>query len=198
MRGRSSPDLPRSGTGFRERPIGLLSSMREPMWRRLRYLILRRKKDFAIPIRRHCSALCRSTASSRSSGSQPYGKEFLSGCPYASRCELADGTCGKEVEYTSSRRHGEMPEKPRKEGNGRYEAGGESALFFDMTTETDRFLNNLSMTLTSTDRLGLIAPSGFGKRHSARFWRDMRSRTAVKCFWTESRFQTGRGTARCR
>ncbi len=52
------------------------------------------------------------------SGSQPYGKEFLSGCPYASRCELADGTCGKEVEYTSSRRHGEMPEKPRQEVTG--------------------------------------------------------------------------------
>ena len=37
------------------------------------------------------------------SGSQPYGKDFPAGCPYAARCELADGACGKEVEYTGLR-----------------------------------------------------------------------------------------------
>lgn len=63
------------------------------------------------------------------SGSQPYGKEFLSGCPYASRCELADGTCGKEVEYTSLRGGMVRCRKAAEGGNGRYEAGGESALF---------------------------------------------------------------------
>ena len=37
------------------------------------------------------------------------------------------------------------------------------ALSFRYNNGNRQILNNLSMTLTSTDRLGLIAPSGFGK-----------------------------------
>ena len=37
------------------------------------------------------------------------------------------------------------------------------ALSFRYDNGNRQILNNLSMTLTSTDRLGLIAPSGFGK-----------------------------------
>lgn len=37
------------------------------------------------------------------------------------------------------------------------------ALSFRYDNANRQILNNLSMTLTSTDRLGLIAPSGFGK-----------------------------------
>lgn len=37
------------------------------------------------------------------------------------------------------------------------------ALSFQYDNGNRQILNNLSMTLTSTDRLGLIAPSGFGK-----------------------------------
>ncbi len=73
------------------------------MWRRLRFLILRRKKDFAIHIRRRCFGLCRKDGFVPVSGSQPYGKGIFRRAVRMRRGELADGACGKEVEYTGLR-----------------------------------------------------------------------------------------------
>lgn len=36
-------------------------------------------------------------------GTQPYCKEYLAGCPYAPRCELAGEECGGQVEYRELR-----------------------------------------------------------------------------------------------
>lgn len=122
------------------------------------------------------------------SGSQPYGKDFPAGCPYAARCELADGACCKEMEYIrASGRQGEMPQsglsrafqrgwsrKVRQEDGIGYLKGRRQEVTGDMKLEARelsfrydngnrQILNKMSMTLESTDRLGLIAPSGFGK-----------------------------------
>ncbi len=72
------------------------------------------------------------------------------------------------------------------------------ALSFRYDNGNRQILNNLSMTLTSTDRLGLIAPSGFGKTTFCKILAGYEKPDSGEVLLDESRFQTGRGTARCR
>ena len=47
-------------------------------------------------------------------------------------------------------------------------------------------LKDFSLKAESTERVGLVAPSGFGKQPSVKYCRDMRSLTADRFCWTES------------
>lgn len=59
-----------------------------------------------------------------------------------------------------------------------------------------QILNHVSVSLDSSDRLGLAAPSGFARLRSVKYWPVMNSQMKARFYWTESHFRNIKVTVR--
>lgn len=61
-----------------------------------------------------------------------------------------------------------------------------------------QILNQFSLRADSSERVGIVAPSGFGKTTLCKLLADTKNRKAAKSCWMENNYSPIKGTARYR